>query len=72
MNTQEGSAQPCSVINSPVNDFVLVEKLKAKEHTGRVEPENKEHKEHEANQEELSSNQRSDADRACFSVKMLV
>lgn len=43
MNTQEGSAQPGSVMTSPVNDFVLVQKLKAEEHTGRVEPENKEH-----------------------------
>lgn len=42
MNRQEGSAQPCSVMNSPVNDFVLVKKLEAEEHTGRVEPENKE------------------------------
>lgn len=38
MNRQEGSAQTCSVMNSPVNDFVLVQKLEAEEHTGRVEP----------------------------------
>lgn len=44
MNTQDGSAQPCSVMNSPVNDFVLVQKLEAEEHAGRVEPENKEHR----------------------------
>lgn len=43
MNTQEGSAQPRSLMNSPVNDFVLVQKLEAEEHAGRVEPENKEH-----------------------------
>lgn len=61
------------VRNSPVNDVVLVQELEAQQDAGRVKSENKDGK-MRLSWRRWSPVGRSggDADRACFSVKMLV